>query len=340
MFKHSLPRLRKLGTLWIALALLTFVVSLATAGPQDRTEAKKEPQDLKNAEDLAFVYDGMKKARKALTSAIVKVKKKHYTIVQKEIKVHEVGDYTIAFDGIYKSYFDGREPAWVSTSEAERKADPSKQFKRVLDYRSRLFQNHDHFAIYKDNLSTATVDDPRAFDLKSIEGYFDPKAVGLYTTSSLNAGRRLPDFDRIAFGNAKDLKSITKTNDGIWKLTHEVPLANSTSSIRVIYDVHVNEGFSTRLIEIFSPGKNQTWVPMERAKTTWSKINGQWVPVESDIQSEAGARGINLTLNWSSVNQPIPETQFSLDALEIPDDVALMRMSFGELRMIRPNKPK
>lgn len=292
-----------------------------------------DPQAPAFAKDLAFVKQGMKKTRTALTSAIVKAELKIYTVENRQPKIASTAEFTVAFDGAHKLRFDRKGPGLIPLPLEDPATDPTNPFKKVPDFRSRLYKNHSHYAVCTDNSTTVVADHPKSFNSGLIDDFFDPKAIGLYTGDHFITGTTIDQFDDLFFGRPNQLTNVSKTDDGIWTFTFHSIIDGTPH--KVMAEVNVNEGFSPRLIEIAMRDKNDYWSMTEQAKTKWAKVNDQWVPVESEITSQAGYKIRNVVLNWSSVNVPLPDSQFSLEALEIPKHVHVARMENGRLIMIR-----
>ena len=154
---------------------------------------------------------------------------------------------------------------------------------------------------------------------------FDVRCLGLYYWIGFE--RRGFRFDHMYEGLTRHKpREAERDADGRWKIVWELP--GAVAERRTVW-LDEPRGFTVVRSETRyedrsaqKTGGPLVWQePTQASDVTWEVNNGVWVPKTFKIQTRrrGALLSCDLSFEWESVNQPVPDNLFTVDGLNIKD---------------------
>lgn len=182
-------------------------------------------------------------------------------------------------------------------------------------------------------------------------------ADGPYQVTRLAVPFDFRTIGLVSSGEWEGRCSLESMQEFLRKPSHHVEIRNdATDNLRVLQwrgdkptisnnlywtrhvKIDLSRGFvPTSIIEGFSEGggsdesrRSPRGVPaaftnIEHTSTIeWTNLNGTWVPVSWKYEEFSGSQGAEYAFEWASVNTPLDQRTFSVEALDLPDGTLVM----------------
>jgi hypothetical protein len=150
--------------------------------------------------------------------------------------------------------------------------------------------------------------------------FFDVRCLGFIVPNTIAWKLTYEKLHQKLFGNLSTFIGMKKISGGLVQLNFEEKIKNDPliSSIQRKYWISEKQGFSCVRMEITIP----TISLLEEYEISYEEINKIWVPIAlkfNKTQQNGKIRSEGyFSINWSSINQSLPETLFSLEDFSNP----------------------
>jgi hypothetical protein len=149
---------------------------------------------------------------------------------------------------------------------------------------------------------------------------FDVRCFGLIVLSSINQNTKYETIRDQYFDGSRQLVKKEELSNGLTRLDFEKTVIGDPliPSIQYSYWISGKQGYSCVRKEVYIP----TIGLKEIYETSYEEVNHTWVPVStrfSTTQESGYTASGDFVIDWSSVNEPLPEKIFSLENFSNPD---------------------
>ena len=152
----------------------------------------------------------------------------------------------------------------------------------------------------------------------------DPRVIGFAGAADIGgSGLSLED----AVTRVKELptpEKVIEIDPGRFQLEYvQAYDSRPQMQLRQVYVINANRGFTieTVLKANVKGGEDLTVVD---ATFEWKQIDDVWVPTKLEYMGRQELQNLDLQFrDWQLINEPLPEEMFSIERLELPDEITV-----------------
>lgn len=106
--------------------------------------------------------------------------------------------------------------------------------------------------------------------------------------------------------------------------------------LRIVYLLDGSKSYCPESIEVTAQVRLESeadWRPTiqgDVTSTTWSEINGAWVPTKVSFRDDRVKKSVDVSCDWESVNEPIDPRYFEFDAFDAKDGSLVVDNRLGK----------
>ncbi|PQO27621.1 hypothetical protein C5Y96_19025 [Blastopirellula marina] len=293
------------------------------------------------AELQQFIIAGMRTERQQLKSGA-------YTANGK-FSVKEPGSPAVSGEMSLKGFFDATQDKFRSDSKRPARTMPSADAKDKWNATSRkVVSTPDMSLFYNENFDRLEVHQPGVLELSSMpntEGYLDVRVLGITSFSHLFKNRTIHDsFSELEKAPASE---CIDEGEGIYRIVW----ITGPEDRRFTIWVDTQNGFTPIRLQwqFYKIGSSGEWLdPFEVHEIGWRQSSSEWVPTSYRMNTQIAlpsrskpdklengtpaTREIHydLSFNWKSINEPLDDTLFEYESMELPVGTSLVDARSGD----------
>jgi hypothetical protein len=154
----------------------------------------------------------------------------------------------------------------------------------------------------------------------------DVRAVGLCDYHALQRGGTANNVLK-SFGSMSVTDVVLDRDIGL-----VVMKSNADETTRIALWVDTSRDYVPVQLEVRDISPEGESVLHQRLETEWGRTAGNWVPLRSSFRlfrDNAVCMADEMRFTWKSVNEKVPETLFTADSLELPDNTYIVDTRLG-----------
>jgi hypothetical protein len=291
------------------------IASVAGCAPPDQQKA-------------AFLLSGVKTSRDSLRSGAFRATGRHSTAHGSGRR--RAGDVEIfaAFDiDRDRNRFDRREDVGWERGNAPREVAP------VVARFVRTAAETLHFNSLGGPVFVASVDERPGPFVKA----FDIRAIGMGTLADLEAGSTFEEL--LAQRTTAGVSMVKEDGRDVFVLEWKFVFEQAPPTVLRLW-IDEAHGYSPIKCEVVVPTQSDSPAagnPITerlhfRGECSWTVMHGVWVPTAFSAEVDPGgdkSEGYDLAFDWEGINQPLPDTLFTIASLEAPPHERVVDRKLG-----------
>lgn len=296
----------------LRLHLLLLLIALCLVTQEVRAQGSTGISS-KERREAEFALEGMWASIQDLRSGRFQAKEISRSAEDQVVRSAEY-DYWVAFD------FDKE---WIRFDQEEAAGAFGKRTTKFARNEAEVLTS----VALGDDVRSVSVHD-RDHDARLLGAHpFDVRIAGLSPLGPYSVRDtldRLLEKDR-AF-DVSALIDYERDRDAV-KLTFEIEGKKAFAGWRFRRELWIDkaQGYKPIRAEVFSIEAGAAeWVRQDVSRTEWLQMGGTWVPKVWRMEAPPAQISSELTFDWESVNEPIPERLFQIEGFEAPDGTAVM----------------